>query len=222
MLLHGYLDKDIKEDHHSRQAVVQTDWFQAFQKPELACRSSQKLSQQHRVHCSTRGSSCKILRNKCLSSVPDGQSSRLPSLPAPGSVEHFLCPQTGTMDQAQLETVAGYNCVLGRLSRAEEEKEHLRRLPQDKTRIFCNNLSKSAGNIGVLAVPLEPNQNQDPTVLNKHTHPHRSQSHVRGRGAVLFPRFPVVLGKHKKVKAVVWHFDESPAYFPEEPSGSLS
>lgn len=67
--------------------------------------------------------------------------------------------------------VAGYNCFLGRLSRAEEEEEPLRRLLQGKNRIFCNYLSKSEGNMGVLAAPLEPNQKQALTVLHKHSPP---------------------------------------------------
>lgn len=47
MLLHGYLDQDVQEEHHSRQAVVQTHWFYALEKPRLPPHpppSSQKLS----------------------------------------------------------------------------------------------------------------------------------------------------------------------------------
>lgn len=204
--LHGYLDRDIKEDHPSSRQWSKLTGFRHFRSQDLPAQAPRNYPNSTELTAAPEALPPR-------SSVPNGPAafqmanpSRLPSLPPPGSLEHFLCPQTGTMDQ--LEMVARYNCFLGRLSRAEEEL--LRRLPQDKTRIFCSHLSKPAGNTGVLAVPLQPDQNQDLTVLHKHTHPQQIPSHGRGRGAALFPHVPGVLGKHHKVKAVVWHFDDFP------------
>lgn len=87
--------------------------------------------------------------------------------------------------------VAGYNCFLGRLSRAEEEEEPLRRMLQGKNRIFCNYLSKSEGNMGVLAAPLEPNQKQALTVLHKHSPP---ADPIPWEGKLCFPIFQWSLG----------------------------
>lgn len=218
MLLHGYLDKDIKEDHPSSRQWSKLTGFRHFRSQDLPARAPRNYPNSTELTAAPEALPPR-------SSVPNGPAAfqmanpaRLPCLPPPGSLEHFLCPQTGTMDQ--LEMVARYSFFLGKLSRAEEEP--LRRLPQDKTRIFCSHLSKSAGNTKVLVVPLEPNQTQGLTVLHKHTDPQQIPSHGRGRAAAPFPHFPAVLGKHDKVKAVDWHFDEPPADFPKEPSGRLS
>lgn len=191
--------------------MLQTHWIQAFQEPGLDCTSSQKSSQQHRAQRSTGGSSSEILRTKWPSSIPDGQSIHPGFHPYPGTLPvptNRNYGSTGDGGWVQTASLAGS----AGLRRRRNLSGACHKIKPEYFAIICQNLQETLEFWQCLWSQTKPRTSQFYQQI---------PSHVRGRGAALFPHFPVVLGKHNEVKAVVWHFDEPPVYFPEEPSGRL-